>query len=132
MEIKDGRITPTTKQEVKIFSRLLREQEAACYRNPELAAEAEVGEELAKLDSYKLFSAMERAYNAPDTRPKKTSQEEALVMGKTIAALAIAYAESLDLENLREQAPTLFTAPEEGKQWVFGFAAHALSDRYGD
>lgn len=132
MEFNDGKITPTTKQEARVFSRLLIEQEVACQRSPQSATVTEVGVELVQMDSYKLFCAMERAYNNPEIRSKKTNKEEVKIMGRTVAALAMAYLDSLDIDGFQDEAESFFATPDDEHHWVFGFAAHSLKKRYAD
>lgn len=131
MEIKDGRITPTSQREVKVFSRLLREQEAACDRSPDNATSSELGQELSGFDSYKLFSAIERAVKAPESRV--TSQEEKAVFGVVVRGLAMAHLESLQLERLKDEAVSLFSEASNSEVAIriMDFASHALTDRYG-
>ena len=138
MEVKEGRIMPTNNREEGIISRLLREQETACFRDPSGASVARKGQQLSDIDSYKVFCAIERAIKVPESRKnatyperhKATSQEEKKVFSKVLTGLALNH-----IENARSQIDnfSLEEAVNSGRiDDITLMAATALRNRYQD
>lgn len=131
MEIKDGRITATSKLEAKVFSRLFREQEEACGRDPAEAAEVVSCQQLSGADSYKLFCAAERRINTAEG-----DEEESKVIGTMILSLTRAHLIGLELELIQDEVARLFETSDssqaERQAVVMNLAAGALTRRYED
>jgi hypothetical protein len=127
MEIKDGRIMPTSIREAHVCSRMLKEQAVACELDPDSATVPMVGVELSGGDSHRLVCAVERAMKAPQSRSKTATKEEVKVFRKVIDGLARLSIEAAEREV--EEFPHDLAGMADSPN-VIRLAFNALTDRY--
>ena len=76
MEIKDGRIKPTTKTEAIAYHRFLKTYEEDRGGDPIKAAAVEEATWMSEIDSYRLFCSMEKTiYTGTKIKPDQVMEE---------------------------------------------------------
>ncbi len=126
MEIKDGKITPTSAEETEILSSLIREHEKACDRDPDKAVVAKKDDQLSGRQTFQVFCSIERIVNEPENRLQALNTSEKSVIEETIRGLGQA---AIDADQQAVNTFSMSSQPELVGMVILR-ASHALTDRY--